>query len=169
MGERDVEVMREAALRRMRDMRGMGFQPFPRCYVRVMLGGKELLHIHFNADTLQETRAAERVRAKLQRHPDARVYVSERCTGALAGFPAVGEPIAAIDDTHDNNQTETSGRGLVLLRRLKRNGKVSFGGSWVYAINRLVLQGYARNEDGLFMITAAGIAVLEKIEREAGK
>ena len=160
MGERAVEAIGKQTLARLRAM-PIAFQPFPRCYVRVILGSKELLHIDFNADTLMETRAAERVRAKLQKHPDARAYVSERCKGALAGFPEVGVPIAVIDDTHDNHQTETSGRGLVLLRRLKRNGKVSFGGSWVYAINRLVTQGYVTRDGDLLKITAAGMAALE--------
>ena len=160
MGERAVEAIGKQTLARLRAM-PVAFQPFPRCYVRVVLGTVEILHIDFNADTLQETRAAERVQAKLQKHPEAQAYVSERCKGALAGFPEVGEPIAVIDDTHDNHQTEASGRGLVLLRRLKKNGKVSFGGSWVYAINRLVSQGYVTREGDLVRITAAGMAALE--------
>ncbi len=160
MSERAVEAIGKQTLARLRAM-PVAFQPFPRCYVRVVLGAVEILHISFNADTLQETRAAERVRAKLRKHPDARAYVSERCSGALAGFPEVGEPIAAIDDTHDNNQTEVSGKGLIVLRRLKKHGPSKFQGQQVFAANRLVTQGYVTREGGLVRITAAGMAALE--------
>lgn len=163
MGERAVEAIGKQTLARLRAM-PVAFQPFPRCYVRVVLGAVELLHIDFNADTLMETRAAERVRAKLQKHPDARAYVSERCNGALAGFPEAGEPIAVIDDTHDDSLLSASGAWV--LRRLRKLGPLTFTSKRKQAATRLVTQGYVTREGDLVKITAAGMAALEM---EAGK
>jgi hypothetical protein len=63
----------------------------PRYYVRVLVGFRELLCVFFNADTLQEARAAERVEAMLTKYPNSRAVVSGKCTGALRDLPVVGE------------------------------------------------------------------------------
>jgi hypothetical protein len=159
MGDRETEVMRPTALARMRAIRG--FASAPRCNVRVFVGRKEVLCVFFNADTLQETRASDRVRVTLRRHPGARVVVSQRCHGELAEYPAVGEPVAALDDTFDDNVVAVSEGGEWVLRRLKRLGASVFFAKRAKAVNRLVEQGYVVRNGDEVSITAAGLAVLE--------
>jgi hypothetical protein len=167
MGDRECEVMRPAMLARMRSIRG--FASFPRCNVRVFLGRKEVLCVFFNADTLQETRAAERVRVTLRKCHDARVLVSQRCHGELAGYPVVGEPMAQLDDTFDDNIAAVSEGGEWVLRRLKKLGTSVFFGRHAQAVKPLVALGYiVRNGDEL-SITAAGLAVLGMLDKEVGK
>lgn len=62
-----------------------------RVYAKVRRGWNHVYLGFFFAGTVQEDKVALEVDATLNRHQDAIASVSERCTGAMADFPVIGE------------------------------------------------------------------------------